>query len=106
MKIGPAASTAASLTLGQLPIILAMCAAGLLAAAMNPHASREASLGQFDRDADVGVTPKPGSAAYDSVSRRYTLTGGCSCSRDRMGSSRGAALPPRPLLCKATTRAR
>jgi regulation of enolase protein 1 (concanavalin A-like superfamily) len=34
------------------------------------------SIGAFEDHSDVGVMPKPGSAAYDSKSREYTVTGG------------------------------
>jgi hypothetical protein len=34
------------------------------------------SIGAFEGHSDVGLTPKAGSAAYDSKSREYTVTGG------------------------------
>ena len=34
------------------------------------------SIGAFEDHGDVGVTPKAGSAAYDSKSHEYTVTGG------------------------------
>src|SRR5579863_3908434 len=33
-------------------------------------------IGAFEDHSDVGVTPQPGSAAYDSKSREYRVTGG------------------------------
>ena len=34
------------------------------------------SIGAFEDHSDVGVTPKPGSATYDSKSREYSVIGG------------------------------
>src|ERR1700730_13871113 len=34
------------------------------------------SIGAFEDHSDVGVTPRPGSATYDSKSREYTVMGG------------------------------
>jgi TolB protein len=35
-----------------------------------------AALGAFDNHADIGITPKPGSAQFDSASGEYRVTGG------------------------------
>jgi regulation of enolase protein 1 (concanavalin A-like superfamily) len=41
------------------------------------HTSGDAQrIGAFEDHSDVGVTPKSGSASYDSKSREYTVTGG------------------------------
>lgn len=46
------------------------------AAAATQTSGDAQSIGAFEDQSDVGATPKAGSAAYDSKSRKYTVTGG------------------------------
>jgi len=48
----------------------------LLAGARIEMSGDARSIGAFEDHSDVGVTPKPGSATYDSKSREYTVIGG------------------------------
>lgn len=50
-------------------------AAALLAAGL-AYAQPASPLGQFESNADIGVTPKKGGAAFDSASGEYRITGG------------------------------
>lgn len=47
-----------------------------IATATTQTSGEAQSIGVFEDQSDVGVTPKAGSAAYDSKSREYTVTGG------------------------------
>jgi hypothetical protein len=47
-----------------------------IAAAATQTSGDAQSVGAFEDQSDVGVTPKAGSASYDSKSHAYTVTGG------------------------------
>ena len=60
-----------------MPFIFSSAAiCGLVAAATLSFAQNENSLGEFQGHADVGKTPKAGTAAYDPATKIYRVTGG------------------------------
>ena len=57
-------------------LVLAAAALSLFAGAVNPIASREGKLGNFQGHTDIGATPKSGTASYNGSRREYTIIGG------------------------------